>query len=73
MRNIDWSSDGRLMATASDDMFVGIWDADSGEMMHFLEGHSDWVRDVAFSPDNSILVSAGDDGVLRSWGPQYGR
>lgn len=28
-------------------------------MMRILAGHSSWVKDVAFSPDGSVLVSAG--------------
>jgi WD40 repeat protein len=67
IRNIAWSADGNLVATASDDQMVGIWDARTGEMQHFLSGHTDWVRDVDFSPDSKILVSAGDDGLLRFW------
>lgn len=67
IRNIAWSADGNLLATASDDQMVGIWDARTGEMQHFLSGHSDWVRDVDFSPDSKILASAGDDGLLRFW------
>lgn len=72
IRNISWSSDGRLVATASDDQMVGIWDAATGEMQQLLSGHSDWVRDVAFSPDNKVLASAGDDGVLRFWDTETG-
>ncbi|MGH1433768.1 MAG: WD40 repeat domain-containing protein [Lewinella sp.] len=67
IRNIAWSADGNLIATASDDQMVGIWDAHTGEMQHFLSGHTDWVRDVDFSPDGKVLVSAGDDGLLRFW------
>ncbi len=67
IRNIAWSKNGNLLATASDDQMVGIWNARTGEMQHFLSGHSDWVRDVDFSPDGKILASAGDDGLLRFW------
>lgn len=72
IRDVSWSSDGMLVATASDDQMVGVWDAVSGEMQHFLSGHTDWVRGVAFSPDNKVLASAGDDGVLRFWDPSTG-
>jgi WD40 repeat protein len=32
-----------------------------------LEGHSGIVRSLACSPDNSTLISGGDDGVVRVW------
>ncbi|MEM1216630.1 MAG: WD40 repeat domain-containing protein, partial [Bacteroidota bacterium] len=72
IRNIDWSTNGQLLATASDDMMVGVWSAETGEMQHLLAGHTDWVRDVAFSPDNKVLASASDDGIIRIWDPEAG-
>ena len=72
IRDVAWSNNGALVATASDDQMVGIWDAKTGEMQHFLSGHTDWVRGVAFSPDSKVLASAGDDGLLRFWDPSTG-
>ncbi|MFN4023210.1 MAG: TIR domain-containing protein [Hyphomonas sp.] len=33
----------------------------------FLEGHGDWVRSAAFSPDGARIVTASDDGTARVW------
>jgi WD40 repeat protein len=37
-----------------------------------LEGHSDWVWSVAFSPDGQRLASASADRTVKTWDPQTG-
>jgi WD40 repeat protein len=32
-----------------------------------LNGHTNWVRGIVFSPDGDILASGSDDGTLRLW------
>ena len=34
-----------------------LWDVTSGECLKTLEGHSDWVRSVSFSPDGTKVAS----------------
>jgi WD40 repeat protein len=45
--------------------------SDSGygfEVLATLEGHRDWITDVAFSPDDRLLASSSADGVVLIWG-----
>ncbi|KAJ9481382.1 hypothetical protein VN97_g12098 [Penicillium thymicola] len=38
-----------------------------------LEGHSDWVNSIAWSPDGSRLASASSDKTVRIWDPTTGQ
>src|SRR5258708_28265689 len=40
-----------------------VWDPHTGEHLRTLEGHSDWVTSVAFSPDGAPLASAPSDSL----------
>jgi WD40 repeat protein len=73
-----FSPDGRLIAAAGGgtdrggresktNCVIHVWDARSGQAVASLAGHSGLVRDLAFSPDSSWLISAGWDNTVRSW------
>jgi WD40 repeat protein len=69
---LQYSPDGTLLASGSNDNTVKIWDARSRELIRTLEGHLAPVRGVAFSPDGKVLATGDEDGNLKFWNPQTG-
>jgi len=70
--SVAFSRDGRTLAGA-DERTVRLWDPARGTEGKRLEGYTDTVRAVAFSPDGERLASAARDRTVRLWDPASGR
>lgn len=57
----------RILATASFDATVRLWDALTGTCLHVLENHSEAVYSTSFSPDARLLATGSFDEVLNVW------
>jgi WD40 repeat protein len=67
IRDLAFSPDGRLLASAGDDKVIIVWDVASRQELAHLHGHSDQVMSVAFSPDSKVLASGSKDKRIILW------
>ncbi|MEM7555915.1 MAG: NB-ARC domain-containing protein [Cyanobacteria bacterium P01_A01_bin.84] len=63
---------GDVFATAVDSQ-IYLWEVDKIRQLHQLEGHTAWVRSLAFSLDGKILASGSHDDTIRLWNVETGK
>ncbi|CAI9111350.1 OLC1v1011559C2 [Oldenlandia corymbosa var. corymbosa] len=80
--NIRWSPTGPgtnnpnmqlLLASASFDSTVKLWDIEQGRLLRSLTGHSEAVYSVAFSPNGEYLASGSLDKSVHIWSVKEGK
>ncbi|XP_078051832.1 DDB1- and CUL4-associated factor 10 homolog isoform X2 [Augochlora pura] len=60
--------DQRMFATCSDDSTVALWDARNlKQRIRTLYGHTNWVKNIEYSPKDSLLLTSGFDGSIYTW------
>uniref|UniRef100_A0A8D2JGJ1 Notchless protein homolog 1 n=1 Tax=Sciurus vulgaris TaxID=55149 RepID=A0A8D2JGJ1_SCIVU len=62
-----FSPDSRMVASASFDKSIKLWDGRTGKYLASLRGHVAAVYQIAWSADSRLLVSGSSDSTLKVW------
>lgn len=64
---LEFSFDGKHLATCAADKFVKTWNVADGKFIMSFEGHTHHVLGVSWMADGRTLASSGADGVVKIW------
>lgn len=68
VNDVEFSPDGKLLATAGADKRLLLWILDSPENLPVvMDNNNGFVWDVAFSPDSNYLIAACSESEIRVW------
>ena len=66
-----FSPDGKSIVVGGEPDYMNnsvvFWDVASKKVTKKWEGHTSWIKDLAFSPNGKMIASYGDDKAIRIW------
>ena len=65
--SVSFSPDSKILASASLDGTVKLWDVNSGREIYTFKGHTKGIASISFSPDGKTLASASYDKTIKLW------
>lgn len=67
INDVKFSPDGRVIASASFDKSIKLWESSTGKYITSLRGHVQAVYSISWSADSRLLVSSSADSTLKLW------
>ncbi|CAD8073443.1 unnamed protein product [Paramecium sonneborni] len=67
INQLTFSSDGLILASASEDQSIRLWNIDFIEQIDPSVGHRDTITDIAFSKDGLLVASCSRDKTIILW------
>jgi len=64
---VSFSPDGKIIASASFDKTIKLWQVSNGKLLTTLEGHQERLWSLNFSPDGKTLASSSFDSTIKLW------
>lgn len=72
VRAVDYSPEGRHIATGGIDRTLRVWERASGRLLQTHVAHDQGILTVVYSPDGARLATGSSDQRLRLWDPARG-
>ena len=70
---IKYSPSGEIVATGSLDNTIKLWDSETGELLHTLNGHVGSIQSLLFNQDGTRLLSTSNDKTAKLWDTETGK
>lgn len=66
VQSVSFSPDETMIASASDDKTIKVWNVVNGRENYTLQGYTNCVKSVVFSPDG-LFIAGGSIGTIKIW------
>ncbi|MDJ0774258.1 MAG: caspase family protein [Mastigocoleus sp. MO_167.B18] len=67
VNTVSFSPNGKILASASSEGKIKLWNLRKGTLLETLKGHDKSIWTINFSPDGQIIASASEDRTVKLW------